>query len=93
MKSACLITIGNELLSGHTVNTNAAYLGQRLLEQGIPVTLSLTIGDDLDQIVQSLQQATSSADVVIISGGARSHRRRSDPTCHGSFLGRGVGSG
>ena len=69
MKSACVITVGNELLSGHTVNTNAAFLGRRLMEQGIPVALCLTVGDDLDQICQALQQASSTADLVVVSGG------------------------
>lgn len=69
MKSSCLITVGNELLCGHTVNTNAAYLGQRLMELGIPVIQAVTVGDDIDQVVSAIQQAGSHVEIVIITGG------------------------
>ena len=69
MKSSCIISVGNELLCGHTVNTNAAYLGQRLMELGLPVIEAVTVGDDIDQIVTTIQQAGSHAEIVIITGG------------------------
>ncbi|MHC4603303.1 MAG: molybdopterin-binding protein, partial [Planctomycetota bacterium] len=45
MKRVSIISIGNELLSGQTVDTNAAFLSQQLLPIGIPVVSSYTVGD------------------------------------------------
>ena len=51
MRKASIISIGNEILSGQTVDTNAAYLSGKLLSIGIPVISSYTAGDDIDLIV------------------------------------------
>jgi len=64
-----LITIGNELLSGFTVNTNASWLGQKLLQKGIPVTWHVTIGDQKDTIIKALDGVPENVSVVIITGG------------------------
>lgn len=64
-----LITIGNELLSGFTVNTNASWLGQKLLQQGIPVTWHVTIGDEKSTIWKALDGIPENVAVVIITGG------------------------
>ena len=40
-----LITIGNELLSGFTTDTNSAWIGQSVLEVGAEITWHVTIGD------------------------------------------------
>lgn len=64
-----LLTIGNELLSGVTINTNASWLGQELLEHGFPVTESLTIGDDREQILHSLKYLWESSDILFTTGG------------------------
>ena len=69
MKKASVISIGNEVLSGQTVSTNTAYLGEKLLSIGIPVVISYTIGDDIDSIVRALNLASSEADVVLATGG------------------------
>ena len=69
MKKAGIVSIGNELLNGQTVGTNAAYLGEKLLSIGIPVVCSYTIGDDIDSIVRALKLSTNDADVVITTGG------------------------
>jgi nicotinamide-nucleotide amidase len=69
MKKASIISIGNELLSGQTVDTNAAYLSGELLSIGIPVVSSYTIGDDTDAIVRALNLAAADADVVLATGG------------------------
>jgi nicotinamide-nucleotide amidase len=68
MKKASIVSIGNELLSGQTVDTNAAYLSSELLSIGITVVSSYTIGDDIDAIVRAFNLA-SDADVVIATGG------------------------
>ncbi len=69
MKRASIISIGNELLSGQTVDTNAANLGERLLSIGIPVVSSYTTGDDIDSIIRSFNLASSDADLIFATGG------------------------
>jgi len=69
MKKASIISIGNELLTGQTVSTNASYLGRELFSIGIPVVSSYTAGDNIDSIVRMLDLASGDADVVLVTGG------------------------
>jgi len=69
VKKASIVSIGDELLSGQTVSTNASYLSGRLLSMGIPVVSSYTIADDIDAMVRTFNLASSEADVVIATGG------------------------
>jgi len=69
MAKASIISIGNELLSGQAVDTNAAYLSGKLLSMGIPVVSSYTVGDDIDSIVRAFNLASRDADVVVATGG------------------------
>jgi len=69
MKKASIVSIGNELLTGQTISTNAAYLSEKLLSIGITVVSSYTIGDDIDSIVRVLKLASSDADIVLATGG------------------------
>jgi len=69
MKRASIVSIGNELLSGQTVDTNAAYLSENMLTIGIPVVSSYTVGDDTDSIIRSFNLASSDADLVLATGG------------------------
>jgi nicotinamide-nucleotide amidase len=69
MKKASIVTIGNEILSGKTVDTNASYLCSRLLSIGIPVVASYTVPDEIDAIMRTLNLAIENADVVIVTGG------------------------
>jgi nicotinamide-nucleotide amidase len=69
MKKASIISIGNELLTGQTVSTNASYLSERLLSIGMPIVSSYTCGDEIDSIVRMLNLASGDADVVLVSGG------------------------
>jgi len=69
MKKASIVSIGNELLTGQTLSTNASYLSGKLLSIGIPVVSSYTIGDDIDLIVRMLNLASGDADVVLVTGG------------------------
>lgn len=66
---AQLISIGNELLMGDTVNTNASWLGQFLHERGIQVDKITTITDQKEAISQAMEEAMGSADMVISTGG------------------------
>ncbi|MGA2172681.1 MAG: competence/damage-inducible protein A [Sedimentisphaerales bacterium] len=69
MTSASIISIGNELLNGHTTDTNATYICQQLLSIGVPVVSVYTVGDDISQIVRGLKRAAEDADIVIATGG------------------------
>jgi len=69
MKRVSVISIGNELLSGQAVNTNAAYLGEQLLSIGIPLVSTYIISDDIDSIVRSFNLACNDADFVVATGG------------------------
>ncbi len=69
MQKVSIVSIGNELLSGRIVDTNAAYLSSRLLSIGIETVCTYSVGDDVDMIVEMLGQASSHADTVLITGG------------------------
>ena len=69
MKKASIVSIGNEILSGLTVDTNAAYLSRKLLSIGITVTSSYTVSDDIGVIVRALQRAADDAELVLVTGG------------------------
>ncbi|SRR6266545_3280999 len=64
-----LITIGDELLIGDTINGNAAWLGQQLTENGIDLIRSVVVGDDEATIGEAVTSALGRADVVITTGG------------------------
>ena len=69
MVLAEIISIGNELLNGRTINSNASYIGQRLTDIGVHVNWITTVGDDPKQVLNSLQLAVSRAQIVITTGG------------------------
>ncbi|MCP4456366.1 MAG: CinA family nicotinamide mononucleotide deamidase-related protein, partial [Planctomycetes bacterium] len=69
MKSAGIISVGNELLSGQTVDTNAAFLGRGLLAADLQVTRHWTVPDELDAIAEALDQGAQSCDAVMVTGG------------------------
>jgi len=64
-----LINIGDELLIGQTINTNASWIGQFLSENGVRVSKSIVIQDEKDDIVNQLKDCLTRADVVLITGG------------------------
>jgi nicotinamide-nucleotide amidase len=66
---AWIMSVGSELLLGALVDTNSAWLSQRLAEIGIAVVRHVTVGDDLQAICEAIQEATQRAKLVLISGG------------------------
>tara|TARA_B100000902_G_scaffold14429_1_gene17489 strand:+ start:1152 stop:2444 length:1293 start_codon:yes stop_codon:yes gene_type:complete len=66
-----IITIGNELLSGFTVDRNAAWIGQQLLSSGIKVNVHHTISDDFGVINDTLEYQFREwrCDQIIVTGG------------------------
>ena len=59
----------DEIRIGQVVDTNSAWLGQKLSEAGIRVKKILSISDDLQEINSSLQQSIGEADLIITTGG------------------------
>ncbi len=64
-----LISIGDELLIGQTVNTNASWIGEQLAKRGVEVENAVTIKDDKQSIISALDVALKRSEVVIITGG------------------------
>ena len=64
-----VIAIGDELTSGQRVDTNTAWISQRLQEIGVRVLYHTTVGDDLDANVRVFREAASRADVIVATGG------------------------
>jgi nicotinamide-nucleotide amidase len=67
--NAVIISVGNELTLGQTVDTNTAWLSQRLAEIGIHVVLHVTVADEVKPLEVEIRRACDMADVVLISGG------------------------
>jgi len=64
-----LLTIGDELLLGATIDTNAAFLGERLSAAGFRVVRHTTVGDDRSAIRQALGDALARTRCVLCTGG------------------------
>ncbi len=64
-----VVTIGNEILSGDTVDTNSAFIGQKLTELGIQVEWITSVGDRREDIGQAFEAALGRVDLVIVTGG------------------------
>lgn len=64
-----IIAIGDELLIGQTVNTNASWLGQEFSLRGYQITRALSIADDPSQITAALDAVLPNTNCVIITGG------------------------
>ena len=67
--NAIIINIGNELLNGHTINTNAAYIAKKLWETGISVIETIVIKDNAQAIYNAIEYAYSKAEIAICTGG------------------------
>ena len=66
---ATIITIGDELLIGQTIDTNSAWMAQELNKIGIWVHRRIAIGDVWKDIWQSLDEESKLSDIILITGG------------------------
>ncbi|SFN31335.1 molybdenum cofactor synthesis domain-containing protein/competence/damage-inducible protein CinA N-terminal domain-containing protein [Izhakiella capsodis] len=64
-----MLATGEEVLHGQIVDTNAAWLADVLFSEGLPMTSRVTVGDNLEELVVTLQQRSLIADVLIVNGG------------------------
>ena len=69
MTRACICTIGDEILIGQIVDTNSSHIARELNACGVKVAGMLSIGDDHDCIISSLEAELLRNEVVIVTGG------------------------
>jgi molybdenum cofactor synthesis domain-containing protein len=64
-----LVCVGDELLAGDTVNTNAAWLGERLTERGVDVERVTVVPDRVAEIARPVNEDRARYDAVVVTGG------------------------
>lgn len=64
-----IISIGNEILFGKTINTNASFIADQLYTIGIEVQKVITIADDKEQIFNTITSAFIETDLIVMTGG------------------------
>ena len=67
--NAIIITIGDEILMGQILDTNAQYMARRLTETGIEVVELLSIPDKREEIYETVDYAMQEADLILVTGG------------------------
>lgn len=67
--TASIITIGDELLIGQTIDTNSAWMAQQLNAIGIQVVHRIAVGDERKMIWKALDDTIANTDIVLITGG------------------------
>ncbi len=89
MPSAEIITIGTEILLGEIVDTNTRYIARTLRGLGVDIYRTVTIGDNVERIAESIRNSMSRAEIVITTGGLGP--TVDDPTREAVALAAGVG--
>lgn len=69
IKKASIVSIGNEVVGGRTVDTNAAHISRQLLAAGVPVVGTYAVRDAEEAIARAFRLAAQEADVVVSTGG------------------------
>lgn len=71
MKKVCasILTIGEEILYGHILDTNANFISYALSEIGVRVVIHLSVGDRFEDVMDALRIAESKADIILMTGG------------------------
>jgi nicotinamide-nucleotide amidase len=67
--NAHVLTIGDELLIGQVINTNQAFIAERLNAIGVDVAFMATVGDTMDAVLGALRTGWESSDVTVVTGG------------------------
>jgi nicotinamide-nucleotide amidase len=67
--NAIILSIGDELILGQTVDTNSAWLSQQLAAVGVPILAHLTAPDDQKAIEQAIRESATRCNYLIVSGG------------------------
>jgi nicotinamide-nucleotide amidase len=69
MPTAAILSQGDEVVTGQTVDTNAAWLAEQLTDRGLLVVRHVTVGDRKPDIAAALRALAAEADVVVCTGG------------------------
>ena len=64
-----IITIGDELLIGQTIDTNSAWIAQQLNPIGVQVKRRVAVGDNKEDIIYALNEEQKHAKIILITGG------------------------
>jgi nicotinamide-nucleotide amidase len=67
--AAEIFSVGSELLLGQTIDTNAAFLAERLSQLGIDCFHKTTVGDNLERLAAALKASLERSDIIITTGG------------------------
>lgn len=90
VRRAEIVSIGDELLKGHRVNTNAPFIAVELASIGIPVGRIVTCSDDPESIRSTLAGSLQAADLVVVTGGLGPTRDDRTRKTVQEMLGRGL---
>lgn len=64
-----IITVGTEILLGYILNTNCRYLSRELAAMGIEMYYQITVGDNEERLLKTLEESLNRSDIVICTGG------------------------
>jgi molybdenum cofactor synthesis domain-containing protein len=64
-----VVTVGDEILAGDTINTNASWLGQQLTDRGATVARMTTVPDEVGDIARVVNEYRAAYDAVVVTGG------------------------
>ncbi|MFQ6674993.1 MAG: competence/damage-inducible protein A [Fidelibacterota bacterium] len=67
--NAAIVTIGNELLAGYTVDSNATWMGRKLMDLGIETVFKISVRDVKKEVTDALALAGEKGDVILTTGG------------------------
>ncbi|MFQ6616818.1 MAG: molybdopterin-binding protein, partial [Fidelibacterota bacterium] len=67
--NAAIVTIGNELLAGYTVDSNATWIGRKLMDLGLETVFKISVRDIKQDVADAFGQASEKADVILSTGG------------------------
>ena len=88
IRSAEIVTIGTEMLLGDLVDTNTAWISQRLAALGVAMYRHTTVGDNTNRTAEALGDAASRADLVVTTGGLGPTSDDLTNACLGKLTGR-----
>lgn len=69
INKASIITIGDELLIGQTIDTNSAWIGRQFNMMGIDLVRRVAVGDDKAAMLRALNEELTTSDIVVLTGG------------------------
>ena len=69
MATACVLTIGNELVSGDVPNTNASWIAKRLAPLGVETRLIAAVPDEVETIAEFIRREAPLVDFLVVTGG------------------------